>query len=131
MKILIVDDEMTNRVIMQTFLKNRASFINTATNGEEAVMAFTMALEEKDPYDLIMLDIMMPVMDGHTALQKIREIEKNHGVQPGKEVKVVMVTCLEDQKNVCRAFFHGMATSYLTKPLTKEALDNALDNLSS
>ncbi|SMP65756.1 two-component system, chemotaxis family, response regulator CheY [Desulfonatronum zhilinae] len=130
MKVLIVDDDLANRVVMQTFMREKASHINMAANGEEAVQAFAMALDDQDPYTLILMDIMMPVMDGHEALKAIRKVEKDRSVPPGSEVKVIMVSCLEDQKNVCQAFFHGMATCYLTKPLSKEGLDTALGSIS-
>ncbi len=130
MKVLIVDDDLANRVVMQSFMCEKASQINMAANGEEAVQAFTMALDEEKPYSLILMDIMMPVMDGHEALQAIRKLEKARGVPPGSEVKVIMVSCLEDQKNVCQAFFQGMATCYLTKPLSREGLETALGSIS-
>lgn len=130
MKVLIVDDDLANLVVMQAYLRDRASRINMATNGEEAVQAFAAALDEKEPYTLILMDIMMPVMDGHEALQAIRKLEKDRGVAPGEEVKVIMVSCLEDQKNVCQAFFHGMATCYLTKPLSREGFETALAGIS-
>ncbi|PTN38636.1 response regulator [Desulfonatronum sp. SC1] len=130
MKVLIVDDDLANRVVLQSFLRDKASRINMAANGEEAVQAFVMALDEQAPYTLILMDIIMPVMDGHGALETIREAEKDRGVSPGSEVKVIMVSCLEDQKNVCQAFFHGMATCYLTKPLSKEGLETALSGIS-
>ncbi len=130
MKVLIVEDDVTNRMIMQSFLRPKAAFINMATNGEEAVQAFSMALDEQEPYDLLLMDIMMPVMDGHQALEKIRQIEKERNVLPGKEVKVIIVSSLDDQKNVCQAFFHGIATCYLAKPLSKEGLNTALESIS-
>ena len=131
MKVLIVDDDMANRVVLQAFLRDKASHINMAANGEEAVQAFTMALDEQNPYTLIIMDFMMPGKDGHEALKAIRKLEKDRGVAaPGDEVKVIMVSCLDDQKNVCQAFFHGMATCYLTKPLSKEGLDTALGRIS-
>ncbi len=130
MKVLIVDDDLANRVVMQSFMREKASRINMAANGEEAVQAFATALDEQDPYTLILMDIMMPVMDGHDALKAIRKEEKDRDVPPGSEVKVIMVSCLEDQKNVCQAFFQGMATCYLTKPLSKEGLDTALGSIS-
>ncbi|WP_031388031.1 response regulator [Desulfonatronum thiodismutans] len=130
MKVLIVDDDLANRVVMQSFMREKASHINMAANGEEAVQAFVMALDEQNPYSLILMDIMMPVMDGQEALKAIRKLEKDRGVPPGGEVKVIMVSCLEDQKNVCQAFFQGMATCYLTKPLSKEGLETALGSIS-
>ena len=130
MKVLIVDDDLANRMVMQSFMREKASRISMAANGEEAIQAFSTALDEQDPYTLILMDIMMPVMDGHEALKTIRNLEKDHGVPLGSEVKVIMVSCLEDQKNVCQAFFHGMATCYLTKPLSREGLETALGSIS-
>lgn len=130
MHVLIVDDDLANRVVMQSYMRNKASRINMATNGEEAVQAVAMALDAQDPYTLILMDIMMPVMDGHQALKTIRDLEQRHGIPPGSEAKVIMVSCLEDQKNVCQAFFQGMATCYLTKPLSMEGLETALNSIS-
>lgn len=49
-------------------------------DGREAVTAFTEALDAGEPFDLICLDVMMPEMDGHTALASIRRIESEHGI---------------------------------------------------
>lgn len=130
MKVLIVDDDLANRVVMQSYLQDKATRINMATNGEEAVQAVTMAMDHQDPYTLILMDIMMPVMDGQQALKAIRDLEKARDVLPGSEAKVIMASCLEDQKNVCQAFFQGMATCYLTKPLSLEGLETALSSIS-
>lgn len=129
MKILIVDDDPGNRTILEAYLRDRAEVIHSAANGHEAVQAFTSALDEKAPYSLVCMDIMMPGMDGQEALQSIRRIERERGVPPGMEVKALMISCLGDQKNVCQAFFHGQATSYLTKPVTRDALHKALEEI--
>jgi two-component system chemotaxis response regulator CheY len=119
MRTLIVEDDFYSRKILQTILSQYGE-CDIAVNGEEAVQAFKQALEEGRPYDLICLDIMMPVMDGHQALQRIREIEDKLDLRYGREVKVLMTTALGDIKNVNQAFFKGGATSYLTKPLQKD-----------
>lgn len=121
MRTLIVEDDFYSRKIMQTILSQYGE-CDIAVNGEEAVQAFKQALEDGRPYDLMCLDIMMPVMDGHQALQRIRGIEDELELRYGKEVKVLMTTALGDIKNVNEAFFKGGATSYLTKPLQKEKL---------
>ena len=66
-----------------------------------------MALEDKQPYDLICLDVMMPVMDGYQVLNTIRNMEKQRGIEGDDRVKIVMMTALNEQKNVRKAFEMG------------------------
>ena len=68
-------------------------------------------------------------MDGQTALRKIREIERERGISPSQEVKVIMTTALDDPKNVVEAYYKGGATSYVPKPIDKHMLLHLLKNL--
>ena len=81
-----------------------------------------MAHEGKRPYDLICMDIMMPGVDGNEALKQIRQLEKDLGVPPALEVKVIMTTALDDPKTVIHTYYIGGATSYLVKPISKQKL---------
>ncbi|MEQ8186477.1 MAG: response regulator [Candidatus Eremiobacterota bacterium] len=121
MRFLIVDDEITSRKILQKSLKPYGS-CDFAVNGAEAITFFKKALEEECPYDLICMDIMMPNIDGQQAVKEIRKLEKEKGIKPKKEVKIIMVTALGDPKNAVEAFYHGKATSYLVKPISVEKL---------
>ncbi|BEH10725.1 MULTISPECIES: response regulator [Geobacter] len=121
MKTLIVEDDFISRKIMKELLASLGE-CDIATDGEEAVQAFRLALDEHRPYDLVCMDIMMPNMDGHEALEQIREIEREMGLNGAQEVKVIMTTALDDPKNVVEAFYRGGATSYLVKPITKQRL---------
>ena len=121
MKILIADDERYNRVILGKILAPYGNF-DLAINGKEAVEAFELALLDGEPYDLVCLDIMMPEMDGHEALKKIRKLEAENGLQGSKETAIFMVTALDTEKHVVEAFFHGGCTDYLVKPITREKI---------
>jgi two-component system, chemotaxis family, chemotaxis protein CheY len=121
MKVLIVEDDFTSRKLMQNILKAYVE-CDIAADGEEAVEAFRMALLDNNPYDLVCMDIMMPKVDGHEALMKMRDIEKETGVASSKEVKVIMTTALGDPKNVMKALYKEGATSYLVKPIGKQTL---------
>ena len=121
MKILIVDDEPTNLVVLVGILKNIARCV-TAFSGKDALQEFSKSLNDADPFEMILLDIMMPEMDGHECMSKIRTIENDFKVQLGNEVKIVIVSAVSDQNNVCKSFFHGNATYYLTKPVNREEL---------
>ncbi|MCX5814462.1 MAG: response regulator [Proteobacteria bacterium] len=121
MKVLIAEDDFTCRKLMQGILSKYGE-CDIAINGEEAVEAFKVAWTEGNPYDLICMDIMMPNMDGHEALAKIRGIEAEMGIVNSTEVKVIMTTALGDPKNVMKALYKEGATSYLIKPIGKQSL---------
>jgi two-component system chemotaxis response regulator CheY len=118
MRALIVEDDFGSRHLLQAYLKDLAT-VDVAVDGEEGMEAFRLAWSENDPYDLILLDIMMPKKDGQTCLKEIREIEREMGVRTKDEVPVIMTTALEDPKNVIEAFHKGGATGYIVKPIDK------------
>ena len=89
MRVLVVEDDFTSRKILQKILGPYGE-VDIAVNGLEAIQAFNQSLDGNNLYDLICMDIMMPEMDGQTALKKIRAIEKERGIQPAQEVKVIM-----------------------------------------
>jgi two-component system chemotaxis response regulator CheY len=97
-------------------------------DGEEVVEAFTMALESNEGYDLVCLDIMMPILDGYQALKKIREIEKEKGIPEEKMAKIIMTTALNEGKNVTKAFELG-CTAYAGKPIDQKKFEKILMKL--
>lgn len=127
MRILIVEDDVSSQKLLQTMLSPYGD-CDIAVNGKEAVDAFRLAGEEGKPYDLICLDIMMPEMDGQEALKKIREMEKEKGIQEWCGVKVIMTTALEDGGNIFGAFETG-CESYLVKPISKQKLIREMKKL--
>lgn len=121
MRILIVEDEVSNRLLLQRYLRGLHS-VDVVVNGEEALEAFRVAHKDGEPYQLILLDIQMPVMDGLAALRAIREMEKALVVPSGQEVKVLMITAHNNKDSVFDAFFKGNASGYLVKPVERETL---------
>jgi two-component system chemotaxis response regulator CheY len=128
MKILVVEDDFGSRRMMQKMLERYGS-VDVVVDGEEAVEAFKLAWEDSSPYDVVFMDIMMPKMDGHEALKRLRELEREMGVKPALEAKVIMTSVLEDPKNVIEAYYGGAATSYLIKPIDREKLEEELGRL--
>lgn len=128
LRILIVEDDFMVRQVIRDILEEYG-ILDIAVNGEEAVQAFRVAWRKESPYDLICMDIMMPTMDGNEALIKIREIEKSLGIIGVEEVKVIMISALDDPKTVVKAYSKGGATSYVVKPIEKERLINAIRDI--
>lgn len=102
---------------------------HVAVNGKEALDVIESAFDENQPYDLICLDIMMPVMDGQETLLELRKMEEDRYIAPSDITKVIMVTAVDDSKNMMKAFRQGQCEAYLTKPLDKAKLIDHLKNL--
>lgn len=127
MRILLAEDDFVTRKFMMNFLSKYGE-CDVTVDGMEAVDAFNMALEDGEPYDLVCLDIMMPVMDGYQALIGIRNLEKQQNIEPDKAAKVIMATALNEEKNVKMAFDLG-CTIYSGKPINQERFEMALKKL--
>lgn len=127
MKILIVEDDFASRKFMLRFLSNYGE-CDVTVDGLEALEAFTMALDTDENYDLICLDIMMPVMDGYQTLKKIREIEKKRAISDDKKVKIIMTSALSERRSVTKAFEFG-CTAYAGKPIDPRKFENELRKL--
>jgi two-component system, chemotaxis family, chemotaxis protein CheY len=124
MRVLVVEDDFTSRLILQEILKDHGT-VHIAVNGREALEAVRAAMLKGELYDLICMDIMMPEIDGQTALKQIREMENKAGICGANRVKIVMTTALGDKDNVMDAI-RGHCDGYMIKPYNKATL---LDHL--
>jgi two-component system chemotaxis response regulator CheY len=103
-------------------LLSRFGECNVAGNGKEAVLCVEKALSEGKPYDVMFLDIIMPVLDGQEALLQIRRVEREYGIKEFNFLKVIMVTAIIDFENITQAFEDGHCEAYLAKPFKEEEL---------
>ncbi|MBT4287973.1 MAG: response regulator [Deltaproteobacteria bacterium] len=117
MKILIVDDDISTRQLLHAILMNFAT-CDMAVDGQKAVELVAQAIEKKEIYDIIFLDIMMPELNGHEALLEIRKLEDSNNIHIGNGSKVVMQTCLDDKENILSSFREG-CEYYIMKPYNK------------
>ena len=127
MRILVAEDDFASRKFMMKFLSKYGD-CDVTVDGMEAVDAFELAMDEGEPYDLVCLDIMMPVMDGYQALMGIRNLEKQKNIPKEQEVKVIMTTALNDEQNVKMAFDLG-CTIYSGKPIDQTRFEQAMKKL--
>ena len=128
MRFLVVDDDFATRRLVQRLL-HPYGMVDVATDGEEAVAAFSSALDDNEPYDLITLDILLPNVNGQQALREIREIEKERRIPQENNVRIIMISGLDDSKELHDAFFLGEATSYIVKPLNHQVLVQEIEKL--
>jgi two-component system chemotaxis response regulator CheY len=128
MRILLVEDDYASRLMMGKYLEPFGE-IDIAKEGSSAVHLFREAVDQGRQYQLVLLDIMLPELDGQEVLREFRSIEKEYGIKPVNMVKVIMTTALGDPKNVVRAFNEGRADSYLVKPIEKRKLLEEIEKL--
>ncbi len=120
MKFLLVDDDRASRELLKDYMSPYGR-CDLACDGGEAIEAVCRALGDDAPYDLVFLDIMMPGIDGHGALDAIRRLERESGVRGSDGTKVIMTTALRDAEQCVRSFREG-CESYCTKPLKQDEL---------
>ena len=113
--ILVLDDIPTNIVLVKALLKSKNYEVISAKTGTEA-----LALAEERQPDVILLDIMMPVMDGYEVLARLRSNEKT------KDLKVIMLSALASEEDITKSMELG-ADGYLTKPLVARKLYEELE----
>ena len=113
--ILVVDDIPTNNILMKNLLRVRNYEVLLAQSGIEALRI----AEERKP-DVILLDIMLPVMDGYEVLARLRSNDTT------KDIKVVMVSALGGKIDIKNAMDLG-ADGYITKPVVVQKLYDLLD----
>lgn len=127
MRILIVEDDFVSRRLLTSYLASMGA-IDSAANGEEALVAVRESLESGRRYDLICLDIMMPGLDGQKTLKEIRRLEEERGIRRSDGSKIVMTTALSDIQNMWQAF-NEQCDAYLVKPIKREVLMEQLRTL--
>lgn len=114
--ILLVEDNFSNQQIIILYIKNVVKKIEVAYNGKEALDKFGKA-----KYDLILMDVQMPIMDGFKATQKIREIEKSTNTH----TPIIAVTANAFPEDKERCMTSGM-DDYISKPFQPEDLVNKI-----
>ena len=121
LKILLVDDSEDSRLLVPALLRKYACQIDTAENGQVALDRLSAA-----SYDLVLMDMQMPVLDGFEATRMIRERERGSG--KGKRLPIIAMSAFE-----CDAERAQMASAgcddHLSKPFRKEQLLALLNKL--
>lgn len=120
MNTLIAEDDFINRKILTKMICTFSN-IDIAVDGVEAVAAFKSAHENNEPYDMILLDIVMPEKNGLEVLKEIREFELSKGIIGKNGVKIIMTTAVNDSKKIMTAF-NSQCEAYIIKPINRTEL---------
>ncbi len=112
-RILVVDDAKDNRVLMQHFLKKSQAIVEFAQDGQKAIDAVNKANTDNTPYDIILMDMQMPVLDGYNATIQLRK--------QGVTTSILAVTAhaLEGDREHCLS---AGCNEYMSKPISKANL---------
>ena len=117
-KLLLVDDNSDNRLLIIAYLKKLNYMIDEAENGQIAVELF-----QKNKYDIVLMDVQMPVMDGHKAARTIREWEKKNSKNT---VPIIALTAHATKEEIEKCSAAG-CTAHLSKPVKKSVLVDSLN----
>ncbi|MBF0621286.1 MAG: PAS domain S-box protein [Magnetococcales bacterium] len=112
-RILLVEDAPDNRMLIETYLKRTDYHLDTAEDGEQGVQKALAT-----PYDLILMDVQMPVVDGYSATRRIRAWEKSHGRAAVPIVALTAHALASDREKSLQAG----CTDHVTKPVKKAVL---------
>lgn len=113
--ILVVDDNTLNRMILMKLIRHMGLTGFTASNGSEAIHA----VKEKHEIDLILMDLIMPVMDGYEATRKIR-------VFKSLEALPIIAVTADATEGLMEKCVEAGCNEYITKPIQKEVIEKVL-----
>ncbi len=117
LNILLVDDNVINRKVALFNLQKLGHRVESAENGAEAVLKFNTG-----NFDAILMDIMMPIMDGYEATREIRKIEQENQLDP---IRIIAMTANAEKGEMDKCIDLGM-DDYISKPFRPESLEEKL-----
>lgn len=123
LSLLLVDDNDINLKIIATFIRKLPCRYATACNGLEAVEHYQKAFQEGTPFDIVLMDVSMPVMDGFQATREIRAFERR--ISTPRPSRIIAITGLTSGKSQEEAIASGV-NMFLTKPVQLKKLKGVL-----
>jgi len=125
MRVLLIEDSPQEILIVKKALKPFTSDIAVADNGDTAVVMFRASFDENTPFDLVLLDLMLPGIDGHEVLLKIRQ-EEQRRTMGFDSTNVIILTGLDENFESLQFAASAGVLDYLRKPINTANLHRTL-----
>lgn len=121
MNILLVEDVEISRIVAENILRqfSEVTFINNAKNGYEAIKKALDSYKKGKKYDIIFMDIIMPITSGYQALENIRKYERDNHIENGDRSKIVILSSLNTKEEIENGLRMG-ADKVFIKPINYE-----------
>jgi CheY-like chemotaxis protein len=120
LQVLVVDDVEINRTIARALLAKLGHTVTAVASGYEA-----LKLLEQQPFDLVLMDVQMPEMDGYETTQRIRQMEREKQLSP---MAISALTAYAQNGEDEKCFAAGM-DYYLTKPISRQMIITLIDQV--
>lgn len=125
-KTLIIDDHHTSIAILEMMLADHCE-CSVATSGAKGIELFEQAYKENEPFQVVLLDIIMPEMDGVETLKKLRKIERPFLTIPlyqgqDRRARIIMQTSSENPKHLVDSYLQGKCNGFINKPYSREEI---------
>ena len=115
LKILVAEDDEANRKFLSKLLAKFGE-VTVVADGFQAVKSYMQAMDDKEPYQLVCLDVMMPRIDGYKALDAIRDLENKNALTAGERAKIIMISAL-DEGGFDEELAGNQYDCYMSKPI--------------
>ena len=126
MRVLVAEDDVASGKFLSKLLQRYGEVVLT-TDGIQAVDTFVAAANEKNFFDLVCLDIMMPKIDGYKALASIRDAERKLGIPRISRCKVIMISALDEDFDA--SYASEDYDDYICKPIDVMKFDSIIKKL--
>jgi len=120
LRVLLADDAKVLRRLMEQMLLDKGHRVVTVTDGKKALEQAFSALDSDDPFDVILMDVVMPNLNGCDATYQLRQM--------GYTGKIIQLTAADREYDLARAFSAG-ADDFLAKPFTPDELERVLNQV--
>jgi two-component system chemotaxis response regulator CheY len=128
MRTLVVDDDQVIGTFLSAVLSQYGECV-LEDDGKKALGTFVKSIYDGEIFDLILLDIMMPEIDGLSLLKIIRELEAKWNIGREERSKIMMVTAVDSPIEAGESFIFGDVDDYIVKPVSVNELKSKMEGL--
>jgi len=130
MRALIAEDNPSSRSLYFRWMERFFDEVDIVSDGSEAVSIFLKALMDKKPYSFVVMDLMMPEMNGYDVIKEFRTLEEEYSARTSLTSKIVVVSGIEKKDFIVSAL-KELCDYYIEKPVEKSVLTGIIEGVIS